>query len=114
MPRPKGSKNKTKIAVQSVAQIEAEVEKSNATLQRLAARQEEILQEIEEKKAELKDVKKQVTAERRTLDKLQKKHEEALAAEKAKAQKSEIEAIIAKLVSSGKSADDIMAALNNV
>ena len=114
MPRPKGSKNKTKRAVQPAAQIEAEIERSNSTLQQLAARQEEILQEIEEKKAELIDVKKQVTVEKRTLDKLQKKYEEALAAEKAKAQKSEIEAIIAKLVSSGKSADDIMAALNNV
>ena len=114
MPRPKGSKNKTKRAVQPAAQIEAEIEKSNAALQQLAARQEEILQEIEEKKAELKDVKKQITASRRTLDKLQKKHEEALAVEKAKAQKSEIEAVVAKLVSSGKSADDIMAALSNI
>lgn len=114
MPRPKGSKNKTKRAVQPAAQIEAEIEKSNAALQQLAARQEEILQEIEVKKAELKDVKKQVTAEKRTLDKLQKKYEEALAVEKAKAQKSEIEAVVSKLVSSGKSAEDIMAALNNV
>ena len=114
MPRPKGSKNKTKGVVQPAAQIETEIEKSNAALQQLAARQEEILQEIEEKKAELKDVKKQVTAAKRTLDKLQKKHEEALAVEKAKAQKSEIEAVVSKLVSSGKSAEDIMAALNNV
>lgn len=114
MARPKGSKNKPKKEVHAVGQIDIEIEKSEAALQRLTARQEEIRRVIEEKQAELKDVKKQVTAAKRTLDRLQKKREEILAEENAKERKSQIEAVVAKLVSEGKSADDIMAALSNI
>ena len=47
-------------------------------------------------------------------DALAKKREEAVAIEEAKAKKTELENVITKLVDSGKSADDIMAALKQL
>lgn len=116
MPRPKGSKNGTTMqkATQTVADFDAALVKERESRAQLEDQKSQILSEIAEKKAALKDVKKVIAAKEKAIAKLSEQRDEAAAIEKAQAQKKEIEAVVARLVSSGKSAEDIMAALNSV
>ena len=90
MPRPKGSKNKKTVA--SVAEAE----------------QAAIMAELEKQKQLLKAKKKELRAAEKAILALEQKKAEAAAIETAVAQKAEIEKVVSKLVSSGKSADDIL------
>ena len=112
MPRPKGSKNKKSSL--TVAQIEADIEKQDAVIAQLRSRAADIEQKLTDKKNELKATNKELRAAEKIKDALAKKREEAVAIEEAKAKKTELENVITKLVDSGKSADDIMAALKQL
>lgn len=116
MPRPKGSKNKASLkkGAMTVTDIDAALVKERESLAELEEQKSKALAEIEEKKATLKDVKKLISAKEKAIAKLSEQRDQAAAIEKAKEQKAEIEAVVTKLVSSGKSAEDIMAALNTI
>lgn len=106
MPRPKGSKNKKKslTAADIVSQIATQEEVKKA----LENEQAEILAAIEKQKQLLKAKKKELRTAEKTLLMLQEKKAEAEAIEAASAKKAEIEAAVTKLVSSGKSAEEIL------
>ena len=93
MPRPKGSKNKvakvakTVLAVQTVAEIDAQIDAVNAEIAQLN-------ETLKAKKAELK-----------ALNKAKEKSEKAAAAQKAEEEKA---AILAAVAASGKSVDEIL------
>ena len=106
MPRPKGSKNKKSIA--SVAKVEEKLAAQEALKKTLEAEQAEILAAIEKQKQLLKAKKKELRAVEKSIVTLEQKKIEAAAIETAVAQKAEIEKVVTKLVSSGKSADDIL------
>ena len=106
MPRPKGSKNKKKslTAADIASQITAQEEVKKA----LENEQAEILAAIEKQKQLLKAKKKELRTAEKTLLVLQEKKAEAEAIEAASAKKAEIEEAVTKLVSSGKSAEEIL------
>ena len=106
MPRPKGSKNKKSIA--SVAKVEEKLAAQEALKKTLEAEQAEIVAAIEKQKQLLKAKKKELRAVEKSILTLEQKKVEAAAIETAVAQKAEIEKVVTKLVSSGKSADDIL------
>ena len=106
MPRPKGSKNKKTIA--SVAKVEEKLAAQQALKKTLEAEQAAIVAEIEKQKQLLKAKKKEVRAAEKAIVTLEEKKAEAVAIETAVAQKAEIEKVVTKLVSSGKSAEDIL------
>ena len=106
MPRPKGSKNKKTVA--SVAKVEEKLAAQQAKKQALEAEQAAIMAEIEKQKQLLKAKKKELRAAEKAILSLEEKKAEAAAIETAVAQKAEIEKVVTKLVSSGKSADDIL------
>ena len=106
MPRPKGSKNKKNLrpAAQITAQIAAQQEVKNA----LDAEIAEILAGIEEKKTLLKNKKKALRKAEKALLALEVKKAEAETIEAAAAQENEIKTVVSKLISSGKSAEEIL------
>ena len=106
MPRPKGSKNKK--TVQSVVKVEEKIAAQQALKKTLEAEQADILAAIEKQKQLLKAKKKELRAAEKALLALEAKKAEAAAVESAAAQKVEIEKVVSKLVSSGKSADEIL------
>ncbi len=106
MPRPKGSKNKK--SIQTVAQVEAQIAAKQESKKVLEAEQAEIVAEIGKQKELLKAKKKVLRAVEKDLLALEEKKIEAEAIETAAAQKEEIEKVVSKLVSSGKSADEIL------
>lgn len=106
MPRPKGSKNRK--TVQSVAKVEEKIAAQAELKKTLEAEQAEILAAIEKQKQLLKAKKKELRAAEKALLDLEAKKVEAAAIENAAAQKVEIEKVVSKLVSSGKSADEIL------
>ncbi len=107
MPRPKGSKNKTK-RVQSAAKVEEKLAAQVELKKTLEAEQADILAAIEKQKQLLKAKKKELRAAEKAIAALEAKKAEAAAIEAAAAQKVEIEKVVSKLVSSGKSADEIL------
>ena len=106
MPRPKGSKNKK--TIQSVDKVEAKLAAQLEAKKALEAEQAQILAEIEKQKQLLKAKKKDLRAAEKAIAALEAKKAEAAAIEAAAAQKVEIEKVVSKLVSSGKSADEIL------
>ena len=110
MPRPKGSKNKKKI--QPAAQIAAQIAVQQEAKQALEADVDAVLAEIEDKKAILKGKKKEIRKVEKDILALEAKRAEAEAIETAVAQKEEIQSVVSKLISSGKSADEILDLLN--
>ena len=106
MPRPKGSKNKK--TIQTVAQVEAQIAEKQDAKKVLEAEQAEIVAEIEKQKQLLKAKKKVLRSVEKDLLALEEKKVEAAAVETAAAQRVEIEKVVSKLVSSGKSADEIL------
>ena len=109
MPRPKGSKNKK--SIQSVAQVEAQITAQQQIKKDLEDRQAKILAAIDEQKKLLKDMKRDLRTVEKALLSLEEKRAEAVAIETAAAKKQEIEQVVSKLVSSGKTADEILAML---
>ena len=106
MPRPKGSKNKR--SIKTAAQVEAQIAAKKELKAALESDQAAILAEIDKQKQLLKAKKKELRAAEKDLLALEEKKAEAEAIEAAAAQKMEIEKVVSKLVSSGKSADEIL------
>lgn len=106
MPRPKGSKNKK--SIQTVSQVEEKIAAQLEAKKALETEQAEILAAIEGQKQLLKANKKAIRAADKALVELEAKKAEAAAIADAAAQKVEIEKVVTKLVSSGRSADEIL------
>ncbi len=106
MPRPKGSKNKK--TVQTIPQVETQIAAKQQVKAALEADQAGIVAEIEKQKQLLRAKKKELRAVEKDLASLAEKKAEAEAVAAAQAQKAEIEKAVSKLVSSGKSADEIL------
>ncbi len=106
MPRPKGSKNKK--SIQTVAQVEAKIAAQAEAKAALEKEQADILAAIEQQKQLLKAKKKAIRAADKALAELEARKAEAAAIETAAAKKVEIEQVVTKLVSSGKSAEEIL------
>ena len=109
MPRPKGSKNKK--PVRSIAQIETAIVSQQGMKKALEAEQADILAAIEKQKQLLKAKKKALRTVEKNLLALEEKMAQAVAVETAAAQKAEIEQVVDQLVSSGKTAGEILAML---
>ena len=105
MPRPKGSKNKK--SIQTVSQVEEKIAAQLEAKKALETEQAEILAAIEGQKQLLK-ANKAIRAADKALVELGAKKTEAAAIADAAAQKVEIEKVVTKLVSSGRSADEIL------
>ena len=110
MPRPKGSKNKTK-TVNATVDFAAQIAEKQSSKEAAAAEIASITANIDALKADLKTKK----AELKSIDKeiarieAKKVKAETKAAESAK--KAEAEDVLKKLLASGVSADDILAKL---
>lgn len=112
MPRPKGSKNKTKTAekttvISTIDYTELIEEKLNEKTQ-ISAEITSITDQLEALKAQLKDKKKTLNSIEKELTKLEtrKTEEEAKAAEEAK--KIQLESMLQQLLNSGMSTDEIL------
>lgn len=109
MPRTKGSKNKKSLSTSAAIseQIESQqrvISGINSELEAAAASIKHIQSTIKEKKKELRKAEK-------SLSNLMAKKEEAEAMEVAAAKKAQIENVVSQLISSGKSAEEILAQL---
>ena len=111
MSRPKGSKNKKTLL--NEAQLGDKIAAAEAAKKKLEAEEKKLLAAMEDLKAQLKTKKKDLRAAERTLSVLQEKREQADAIAVAAAQKKEIEKVVSTLVSSGKSANEILELLKN-
>lgn len=111
MPRPKGSKNKKTIATASnlADQIKAQETVVAALNNDLVA----INSEIKQQQLLAKDKKKDIRKAEKLLASLKAKQEEAEAIEAASAAKAEIEDVVTKLISSGKTADEILSRIKD-
>ena len=110
MPRPKGSKNKTK-TVKATVDFAAQIAEKQSAKEALAAEIASITANIDTLKADLKVKKTALKKAEKELTTLEAKKAkvEAKAAEEAK--KAEAEAVLKKLLASGMSADEILAKL---
>lgn len=110
MPRPKGSKNKLK-TVKTTIDFAAQIAEKQAAKEAAAAEIASITENIDALKADLKTKKASLNKLDKELVKLEskKKDAETKAAESAK--KAEAEAVLKKLLASGKTADEILAKL---
>lgn len=109
MPRPKGSKNKKSIipSAKVEEQITAQQKVIDALHNDLAA----MNAEVKEKQAAIKAKKAEIRKAEKVLAGLKVKKEESDAIEAAAAQKAEIEKVVSKLISSGKSPEEILSQL---
>ena len=112
MPRPKGSKNKPKKAAHAASQLEEKLAAQKALKQTLEAEQADILAAIEKQKQLLKAKKKELRAAEKAVAAIEAEQEKAAIIEAAAAQKEEIAQVVTKLVSSGKSPEEILKLLN--
>ena len=106
MSRPKGSKNKKTLL--SEAQLDDKIAAAEAAKRRLAAEERKLTAAMEDVKTQLKAKKKELRAAERTLTALREKKKQVDAVAAEAAQKKEIEAVVKTLVSSGRSADEIL------
>ena len=106
MSRPKGSKNKKTLL--SEAQLDDKIAAAETAKAKLEAEEAKLLAAMEDMKTQLKAKKKELRAADRSLSLLREKREQADAIAAAAAQKKEIEKVVSSLVSSGKSADEIL------
>lgn len=109
MPRPKGSKNKRTIA--SSAKVAEQIAAQERVVAALNSELDVINAGIKERQVQAKDKKKEIRKAEKFLAALKVKKEESEAIEAADAQKAEIEKVVTKLISSGKSAEDILSHL---
>ena len=106
MSRPKGSKNKKTLL--SEAQLGDRIAEQRAAKKKLEGEEKKLLAAMEDLKAQLKCKRKELRAANRTLAALEEKKANADAVAAAAAQKQEIEKVVSSLVSSGKSANEIL------
>ena len=111
MSRPKGSKNKKTLL--SEAQLSEQIAAAESAKKKLQSEERKLNAALEETKLRLKAKRKELRAADRTLTSLRDRKEQADAVAAAAAQKQEIEKVVSSLVSSGKSADEILALLHN-
>ncbi|MBR2716523.1 MAG: hypothetical protein IKD79_02150 [Oscillospiraceae bacterium] len=108
--RPKGSKNKKTLL--SEAQLDDKIAAQEVIQKRLAEEEKKLLAAMEDLKIRLKAKKKELRMAEKTLAVLKEKKSQADAVAAAAAQKKEIEKVVSSLVSSGRSADEILDMLN--
>ena len=106
MSRPKGSKNKKTLL--SEAQLDDKIAAAEVAKRKLEDEERKLLVAMEDVKAQLKAKKKELRAAERALTVLREKKKQADAIAAEAAQKKEIEAVVKTLVSSGRSADEIL------
>mgnify|MGYP007101899403 CR=1 FL=1 len=106
MSRPKGSKNKKTLL--SEAQLDDRIAEQKVIRNKLEREEKKLLNTMEDVKEQLKVKKKELRQAERLLAQLQTRKEQADAVAAAAAQKKEIEKVVSSLVSSGKSADEIL------
>ena len=109
MPRPKGSKNKSKAAKTDFA---AAIEAKAAEKTQLEQNISETLDQINSLKAQLKANRASLKAAEKAIDKLESKKASADAKAAMDAQKNELESTIQKLLADGMSMDEILGKLN--
>ena len=110
MPRPKGSKNKKKL--QPAAQLAAQLVSRQEAKASLEAEVNAALAEIQDKKAHLKSMKKELAAIEKEILDLEARQAEAEALESAAAKEAELKSIVSKLISSGKTVEEILDTLS--
>lgn len=109
MPRPKGSKNKSKIAkTDFAAAIEAKSTEKAQLEQNIA----ETLDQINALKAQLKANRAALKAAEKAIAKLETKKASADAKAALNAQKGELDSAVQKLLADGMSIDEILGKLN--
>ena len=106
MPRPKGSKNKTKVL--DGVDYAAQIAEKNAAAESLAQEIEELGNNIGALNAERKSKDAELKRLNKEIVKLEKKKAEADAKIAEAAKKAEAEDVLKKLLSSGVSADEIL------
>ena len=106
MARPKGSKNKKTLL--SGGQIEEQLAAKRAAKAKLEGEEQDILASLEELKLSLRSKRKELRAADKAIKILEEKKLQADAIAVAAAQKEEIEKAVSKLVSSGKTAEEIL------
>ena len=106
MSRPKGSKNKKTLL--SEAQLNDKIAAAEAAKKKLADEERKLLSAMDDLKTQLKAKKKELRGAERALAVLQEKKAQADAVAVVAAQQKEIEKVVSSLVSSGKSADEIL------
>ncbi len=109
MSRPKGSKNKKTLL--SEAQLDDKIAVAEESRKKLASETRRLENSLEDVSTRLKAKKKELRAAERLLNQLRDRKEKADAVAAAAAQKQEIEKVVSSLVSSGKSADEILGLL---
>ena len=109
MPRPKGSKNKTKAAKMDFA---AAIEAKAAEKAQLEQNISETLDQINALKAQLKTNRAALKAAEKAIAKLEAKKANADAKATLEAQKTELDSAVQKLLADGMSMDDILGILH--
>ena len=109
MSRPKGSKNKKTLL--SEAQLDDKIAAQEVVRKKLAAEERKLQNSMSNLNEQLKAKKRELRMAERTLAKLKARKEQADAQAAAAAQQKEIEKVVSSLVSSGKSADEILGML---
>ncbi len=109
MPRPKGSKNKSKAAKTDFA---AAIEAKAAEKTQLEQNISETLNQINSLKAQLKANRAALKAAEKAIDKLESKKASADAKAAMDAQKNELDSAVEKLLADGMSMDDILGILH--
>ena len=110
MPRPKGSKNKTK-AVKATVDFAAQIAEKQSAKEAAAAEIASITANIDALKADLKAKKVALKKAEKEVAALEAKKAKADAKAAEEAKKAEAEAVLKKLLASGMSADEILAKL---
>ena len=108
MPRPKGSKNKTKTTTIPTTDFAALIAEKAAAKESLTADITALEENLETIKADLKAKKAELKKLDTELAKLEEKKAEADAKAAAEAQKAELEETIQKLMATGVSAAEIL------
>ena len=106
MPRPKGSKNKKSIAL--APNLPDQITDQEKIVSALNDDLVAINSEINQQQLLAKAKKKEIRKAEKVLATLKAKQEEAAAIAEAAAAKAQIEDVVSKLISSGKSAEEIL------
>ena len=110
MPRKKGSKNRKAVA-SSVAEITKQITEKEAVIASIKNELDSVNASIKEQQLLARNKKKELRKAENALAALNAKKEECKAIEAAAAQKAEIENVVTQLISSGKTAEEILAQL---
>ncbi len=106
MSRPKGSKNKKTLL--SEAQLDDKIAAAEAVRKKLVKEEQILSNALENAKVQLKAKRKELRTTERQLAQLRLRKSQADADAAAAVQKKEIEKVVSSLVSSGRSAEEIL------